>query len=171
MIDGVVVLNGDYSYLNIVVVRDAITMIYLKKVEVIRESATRFFRNVDRTHEIPVPKVIRLINLVRSVYRNKVPYSPRNVFIRDNYTCQYCGTKGKMTVDHIIPKSQGGKHSFENCVAACIPCNVVKKRNRTPDEAGMYLICKPVQPTIMEFFLLRMKKIGVMEYLKELGVL
>ena len=76
--------------------------------------------------------------------------SKKAILLRDDYVCQYCGTrcgKNSATVDHIIPESRNGELSFTNCVAACEKCNIVKKRNRTPDEAGMRLLRKPCEPS------------------------
>lgn len=70
---------------------------------------------------------------------------------RDEYSCQYCGRKGNLTIDHVIPKSRGGPESWENLVAACHPCNS-KKGNRTPDEAKMPLLRKPRRPSHIVFF-------------------
>jgi 5-methylcytosine-specific restriction endonuclease McrA len=83
----------------------------------------------------------------------------------------YCGNrdKVKLTVDHIIPQSKGGKSTFDNRVAACRECNH-KKGNRTPNEAKMYLIRQPYTPTIYEFIRLKMKQYKIDDFLKELGV-
>ncbi len=75
-------------------------------------------------------------------------FSSARLFIRDGHTCAYCGNKfpsSKLNVDHIIPKSQGGPTSWVNCATSCFPCNF-KKRNRTPQEAGMPLLIKPAVP-------------------------
>ena len=117
-----------------------------------------------------MPSILKLVKLVKSVYKTRVPFSKRNILVRDNFTCVYCGKVAhKLTVDHIIPKSRGGGSTFENCVASCKPCNN-KKNNRTPQEAGMSLRIKPHQPTIMEFFIIKMKRVGVYKTLKELGL-
>ncbi|MFC1789265.1 HNH endonuclease, partial [Thermodesulfobacteriota bacterium] len=75
----------------------------------------------------------------------------------------------RLTIDHIIPKSRSGRTSFENCVASCKPCNN-KKGGRTPSEASMYLKIKPYQPTISEFLNLKIKKLGINNVLKDLGI-
>ena len=105
------------------------------------------------------------------IYKNKVPYSKRNIFVRDGYRCMYCGSKdnGKLTVDHVIPQSKGGRSTFENCVAACRPCNL-KKGHRIPSEAKMFMKRQPYAPTIYEFIRLKMKYYKIDEFLKELGV-
>jgi 5-methylcytosine-specific restriction endonuclease McrA len=77
-----------------------------------------------------------------------VPFNRRNVFQRDRCTCQYCGTRpgsGELTIDHVVPRSQGGVSSWENCVLACVTCNR-RKANRTPEQAGLLLRTKPVHP-------------------------
>jgi 5-methylcytosine-specific restriction endonuclease McrA len=103
------------------------------------------------------------------IYKNRVPYSKRNIMIRDKNMCCYCGSNRNLTIDHVIPLSRGGKTSFDNCVTACFRCNN-KKNNRTPSEANMFLRKKPHTPTISEFFMIKMKNLGVDKYLKELGV-
>ena len=96
---------------------------------------------------IQVPRVIRLVGYDRFP-TNSVKFSRRNVFLRDNNRCQYCGktyhTK-ELSLDHVIPRSRGGKMTWENIVCACIRCNV-KKGGRTPQEAGMALQQKPRKP-------------------------
>lgn len=102
-------------------------------------------------HEEPragltVPKVIRLNRSVP--YRQALKVSGRAIFQRDNWTCQYCQcslSKGTATIDHVLPKSRGGDFSFRNLVAACHSCNQ-KKKNRTPEEAGMILERMPFTP-------------------------
>ena len=165
----VIVLNMDYSYLNTVPIKRAIKYIVNQKVEVIK-TTTKMITNAEKTFKIKTPLVVRLIKFVRSIYKAKVPYSKRNILARDENTCQYCNTKGsKLTIDHIIPASRGGKSTWENCVAACKKCNNVKD-NKTPREARMRLIKQPHQPTIMEFLLAKMRSLGVEDLLKELNV-
>ncbi len=139
------------------------------KAEMIHAS-NRFIQNAEKTWNIAVPNVLRLVKLVRTVYRSKVPFSKRNVLHRDKFICQFCGIKEKkMTIDHVLPKSRGGKSTFENCVAACKPCNNLKN-DRTPREANMRLLRQPNQPTIMEFIQAKMKSLGVDKTLKEFGI-
>ena len=78
--------------------------------------------------------------------------SRRNIFHRDNYSCQYCGTKaGPNTIDHIIPRERGGKDTWDNLITACAPCNIVKG-NRSPEEMGMRLLKKPNKPNRIHYF-------------------
>jgi len=165
----VILLNSDYSFINVIDWKRAVRLMVKGKADVV-EASGRVIRNAERTIELLIPKVLRLIKLVRSIYKAKVPFSKKNVMIRDGLACAYCGkTDQKLTIDHIIPKSRGGGSTFENCVASCKPCNN-KKNNRTPSEAKMYLKKKPFQPTIMEFFIIKMKRLGVYKTLKELGI-
>ena len=163
----VILLNSDYSFLNTINWKKAMRLLAKGKVETIK-ATEKIIRNSERTWELYIPKVIRLIKLVRKIYKTKVPFSKKNVIYRDLYTCQYCGKKDqKMTIDHVIPSSRGGKSSFDNCVAACKPCNNIKN-DRTPNEAKMALKRLPFQPTIMEFIAIRMKFLGVDKILKEI---
>ena len=162
-----VILNGDYSYLNSVDWKRAICLILKGKTEVLK-----YTENVLKCADgsfMKIPAVMKLMKVIRMIYRHKVPYSKKNIMIRDNYACGYCGTNKELTIDHIIPFSKGGKTSFENCITACQSCNH-KKGSRTPHEARMYLRSKAFAPTISEFFRIKMKQLGIDVYLKELGV-
>ena len=165
-----IVLNGDYSYLNVVSWKRAVCLMIKGKTEVLKWS-DRAVRDANGNEVTKIPLVMRLVKIVRMIYKNKVPYSKRNIFVRDGYKCMYCGTtaKIKLTIDHVIPQAQGGKSNFDNCVAACRPCNH-KKGHRTPSEAKMFLIRQPYTPTIYEFIRLKMKHYKIDEFLKELGV-
>jgi 5-methylcytosine-specific restriction endonuclease McrA len=97
--------------------------------------------------EIQVPRVIRLMDYDR-LPKQTVKFNRRNIFARDNNQCQYCGKKfptSELSLDHVIPRSQGGTSTWENIVCACVNCNV-KKGGRTPREASMALIKKPEKP-------------------------
>lgn len=150
----VLVLNADFSFLGTVSIKRAFLYISKGKVHV-EKYADSVISTVESSFKIPI--VVRFIKFIRQIYAKKVPWSKKNVLVRDNYTCQYCGKTGEqMTVDHVIPKSRGGKNSFDNTVSSCYTCNN-SKGDRTPSEARMYLKTKPVQPTISEF--LRKKRI------------
>jgi 5-methylcytosine-specific restriction endonuclease McrA len=104
---------------------------------------------------IPVPLVIRLVHYVRLPHR-KVPATRSAVMLRDAYTCQYCGEgpgRPLLTVDHVLPRSRGGIHDWDNLVTACIRCNQ-KKGSLTPEEAGMQLIRRPFEPSYVALVLL-----------------
>jgi len=164
-----IVLNADYTFLNVVNWKRAICLMVKGKAEAISYSE-RVIRNAEDTHIMKVPAVLKLVKLIRHLYRNKVPFSKKNIFVRDNFTCMYCGSKDGLTIDHVIPTSRGGKSTFENCVSACRQCNH-KKGSRTPSEAHMFIKKQPYAPTISEFIRLRMKKLGIADLLKEVGVL
>lgn len=129
-----------FEPLNICSWKRAIVLIMKGKAEQI-ENNGKLINNT-----IPVPSVIRLTNYVMVPYR-QIPLSRKNVLHRDNYVCQYCGKSSSiLTVDHIIPKSRGGRHYWDNVVAACLRCNN-KKGNKTPKEANMKLIKNPQIPS------------------------
>lgn len=96
---------------------------------------------------LQVPRIIRLLTYER-IPRNAVKFSRRNVFLRDDYSCQYCGRKHSpsgLSLDHVMPRSRGGETSWVNIVTACLKCNV-RKGGRTPREANMRLLSQPVRP-------------------------
>jgi 5-methylcytosine-specific restriction endonuclease McrA len=160
-----ILLNGDYTFLNVVSWKRAICLLAKGKCEVLKysEDVIRTFGGVI----IKIPLIMKLVKIVRMIYRNKVPFSKRNVFVRDKFFCMYCGKKEKdITIDHVIPISKGGKSEFDNCVTACKPCNA-KKANRTPREAGMFLRKRPHTPTISEFLSLKLEHYGVRQLLDE----
>jgi len=139
------VLSQSYEPVKIVSWQRAITLLFLGKVEVIEE----YDRDIKTTSiVIKVPAVVRLLNAFRR-HKKPVKFSRVNIYGRDNYTCQYCGTKkrvGDLTYDHVVPRAQGGKTIWSNIVTACGTCNA-KKANRTPTQAGMRLLKQPTQPT------------------------
>lgn len=97
--------------------------------------------------EIQVPRIIRLLRYDR-MPRQVVKFNRRNIFARDGNRCQYCGKKfptNQLTLDHVVPRSQGGKATWTNIVCACVDCNV-KKGGRTPEQAQLTLIQAPVKP-------------------------
>ncbi|MGA8833556.1 MAG: HNH endonuclease [Desulfomonilaceae bacterium] len=148
--EAVIVLNAGYEFMGLISWRRAMTLLFNGKVEVLKES-DKVVRTVSKSFRIPA--VIRLLKFIRQIYRREVPFSRKNVLIRDAFTCQYCGDdfiSSELTVDHIIPKVQGGENRWNNVVACCRMCNV-KKGGRTPRQAGMSLIRQPFRPTIMEF--------------------
>ena len=105
----------------------------------------RYVHTVDMRIRIPEVIILRAFN---GFIRHEVRFSRRNIFERDKNTCQYCGqrmAKTDATIDHVIPRSRGGHDTWENLVLACVDCNITKS-NRTPGEARMPLIRKPVKP-------------------------
>lgn len=162
-----VVLNTDYSFLNIVNWKRAMCLLVKEKVTVLRWSEKVV--GCGDTRKMRIPLVLKLIKLIRTIYRARVPFTKKNVMVRDDFQCAYCGKKSNLTIDHIIPSSQGGKTDFENCVTACKPCNNLKN-DRTPSNARMYLKKKAYQPTISEFLMKKVRQLGIDVLLKDLGV-
>jgi 5-methylcytosine-specific restriction endonuclease McrA len=137
----VVVLNADLGVLHRVSLRHAIRMLF-RQVAVIHEAVP------DRKIGVyPVPKVVRLVQYVVTKWRYTAGpcWTKPGVLRRDGHTCGYCGSLAG-TVDHILPRSRGGRNTWTNTVAACDDCNQRKGR-RTPAEAGMVLRITPRHPT------------------------
>lgn len=142
----VILLNADHTFLRFIDWKRSICLILKGKVEVL-EATDKLISNITKTIQIAVPKVIKLLNFVKGVYKTKVTFSKRNLFIRDKKRCVYCGSPDSLTVDHVFPASRGGKTNFTNCVSACQKCNN-KKGDRTPEEANMKLPYKPYVPSV-----------------------
>jgi 5-methylcytosine-specific restriction endonuclease McrA len=135
----VLVLNASYEPLNITGWRRAVILMLKGKAEQVEHNGKYLSR------DFLLPTVIRLRHYVAVPYR-EIPLTRRNILNRDLHSCQYCGCKGDdLTLDHIIPRSRGGTNSWENLVTACMRCNV-KKGNRTPKEANLYLPSQPRRP-------------------------
>ena len=137
----VLLLNATYEAIRVISLKRAIGLVLQEKAEII-ESAGDFIRSTSIA--VPRPQVIRLKYFVRIPYKSKVPLSNRAVLNRDRYMCVYCGRKAT-TVDHVVPKSKGGKHHWDNVVACCKPCNS-EKSNYTLDQIGWELKVKPDVP-------------------------
>jgi 5-methylcytosine-specific restriction endonuclease McrA len=138
----VLVLNQNYEPLNVCHMPRALMLIYRGKAEML-ENGAGFAHSASATFTLP--SVIRMSYQIKRP-RPQPKLSRLEIFHRDHYACQYCGkTSIPLTIDHVIPRGQHGQHTWENLVAACIPCNR-RKAGRTPEEAGMKLLHKPVQP-------------------------
>ena len=143
----VLVLNQDYSALTLCSVERAMILILLRKADLVESLPDHFVRSP--TVQFPWPSIVRLKGYVAVPYK-RVMISRKNVMRRDRFRCQYCGSREKLTVDHVMPKSRGGKDTWENLVTACTPCNN-RKGSRTPEEAEMPLARKPFRPTSVMF--------------------
>ena len=128
------VLNASYEPLSVVSSQRAACLVLADKADVLEDDGTRI-RSASLS--IPRPSVIRLRYMVRVPFVRRAALSRRAVFARDDYQCQYCGCHAD-SIDHVMPRSRGGQHTWENVAAACRPCNLTK-RDRTPAEAGMRL--------------------------------
>lgn len=148
MMDRVLVLNSDYTPLNVTTIRRGFILVIKGKAEVLREDTQRIVTTIG---EFVRPLVIRLLNYVR-FSSAPLKLNRKRLYRRDDSQCVYCGSKKSLTIDHVLPKSRGGKNTWGNLVTCCNPCNI-KKGNRTPDEAGMKLRQKPYEPSIFSFVL------------------
>jgi len=147
MTSHVLVLNRDYSALTICSVQRAVVLIHLQKAELVEATPGRFVRSP--SVKFPHPSIVRLKMYVRVPFR-RIMLSSKNVLRRDGFRCQYCDARDRLTVDHVMPKSRGGRDTWENLVAACTSCNN-RKGDRTPDEAHMPLRRKPFRPSHVMF--------------------
>lgn len=131
----VLVLNANFEPLNICNTRRAVGLIYTGKAEMLL-NGRGFIHTV--YIDFPRPSVIRLAYMIHRP-RPRIPLTKREIFRRDNYTCQYCGShNGPLTIDHVIPRHIGGEFSWSNLVTACQQCNR-KKGGRTLKQAHMNL--------------------------------
>lgn len=148
MDSNVLVLNQNYEPLQVTAARRAFVLVDRGKAEVI-EHGDGALRSASSAFQ--VPSVIRLIYLIRKP-RPQVRLTRREVFQRDKFTCQYCGVQGRdLTLDHVFPRHRGGKHTWENLVAACKTCNH-RKAGRTPQEARMKLAKEPRRPHVSHYY-------------------
>jgi 5-methylcytosine-specific restriction endonuclease McrA len=134
----VLLLNSSYEPLHICSWKRAIILLIKGKAEAVERNG----REVASGWHLPL--VIRLLYYVKIPHKD-IPMTRRNVMHRDDYTCQYCGKKSDLTIDHVIPRSRGGKDAWDNVVVACLRCNVTKG-SRTPKEAGYELNTRPCRP-------------------------
>ena len=143
------VLNADFrplSYypLSIWCWQDAIKAVFLDRVNILSEYDT-LVRSP--SFEMRLPSVVSLKSYVKPT---RFPAFTRfNVFLRDRFTCQYCGSKEDLTFDHLVPRSRGGQTRWDNVVAACAPCNL-EKGGALADEVGMHPMQEPYRPTVFE---------------------
>lgn len=140
---GVLVINADYVPLGVIPIRRAVVLTLTDKAEVLHESEEELFRSAKLT--FAVPTVIRLTTWVKVPYKARIPLNRRAVLTRDDYICGYCG-KHATTIDHIIPRSRGGEHTWLNLVAACKRCNQ-HKGNRLLHELEWTLQIVPKTPS------------------------
>lgn len=140
----VLLLNASYEPLGIVSIPRAVRLIWKGSVEVVELDGERTLRSP--SFEFPVPSVVRLLAFVDVRKRRSTSGGVRTkILMRDRYRCQYCGVKGtgcELTLDHIVPRSRGGRSVPENLCASCKRCNQ-RKGDRTPDEARMPLLAEP----------------------------
>ena len=139
----VLVLNATYEPINVCTVRRAVVLLLKEKAEVVEQASWEL--RSERS-SMTKPMVIRLVSYVhvpRDTHKRKI--TRRAVFARDGWSCQYCGSRANLTVDHVIPRSKGGGSTWENIVAACAPCNR-RKGDHLPERAGMHPRRTPTTP-------------------------
>lgn len=191
----VLVLNRHYQPIHVTNAKRAFTLLYLGVARVIDQQFRTFdfdswaqlsdeiggaergagggardvVRTVDRA--ILVPRVI-ILQLYDRIPRSKVRFSRYNIYLRDGNTCQYCGRelpRAELNLDHVVPRAQGGRTTWENVVCCCIDCNL-SKGARTPDQAGIQLLKTPVRPRWTPTFRTQAGKVRYREWLPFLGI-
>ncbi|MGE3662894.1 MAG: HNH endonuclease [Pseudonocardia sp.] len=138
----VLLLNATFEPLAVVTAKRAVVLMLTGKAECIEVALEGAFHSESLT--VPAPSVMRLSRYVRVPYRASVPMTRTGVLRRDGRRCAYCGKRAD-TIDHVIPRSRGGTHSWENCVAACRVCNS-RKADRLLCELGWTLDTPPRAP-------------------------
>lgn len=141
------VLNAAYEPIHLVSWEKAMCLVFTAKAEIVAEY-DQMIRSVSQNFRMP--SVVRLKKYVRTFKRTmNARCTRRNILMRDRFSCQYCGLRCSattITIDHVMPRSRGGRTTWENVVAACHPCNR-RKADRTPEEAHLHLAKKPRRPT------------------------
>ena len=176
----VLVLNKHYAAIRVVSVKRALSMLYRQLAEVVHvednvftgydfpswrevsEYRSRYLRDRHEwircvRFELAAPRIVRLLWYDR-LPRTRVKFNRRNIYARDHSRCQYCGRKvptSELSLDHVVPRTQGGKSTWKNVVCCCVRCNV-RKGGRTPAEAHMRLITEPVKPKRPPVIMLRL---------------
>ncbi len=145
--NAVLVLNQDYSPLTICSVQRAFLLVFLNKAELLNSVKERELRSISNVY--PFPSVIMINRYINIPYKGVV-LSRHNIFKRDGHKCQYCGTNKDLTLDHLIPRSKGGKSSWTNLVTACKRCNALKG-DSSIEKAGLKLRNSPIKPSYISF--------------------
>ncbi|HLI52913.1 MAG TPA: HNH endonuclease [Acidimicrobiales bacterium] len=142
------VLNATYEPICVVTTRRALMLLLDQKAEMLHQTE-RFFRS--ERASFSEPSVVRLRHYVKVPFQSRVALNRRAVFARDGHRCQYCGAAAE-NIDHVIPRSRGGAHSWDNVVASCRPCNA-RKRDHLLEETGLRLRRPPTVPRQRTFIL------------------
>jgi 5-methylcytosine-specific restriction endonuclease McrA len=153
----VLFLDVDFQPLRIEPWQRAIADFFLGKVEVIEYSRDRTIKGVER--ELPMPAVVRVLRRFRRD-KMRIRFSRLNIYARDRFVCQYDGQRWDsedLTFDHVLPRSRGGRTTWENIVTCCVECNSAKA-DRTPEQAGMRLIRRPTKPKFLPAVMVKMDR-------------
>ena len=148
------VLNASYEPLGVVTGRRAVVLVLGGKADPVHDSELAL--HSERV-VIPVPSVIRLRYLVKVPYQRRINLSRRAVLYRDDSRCQYCGRDAD-SIDHVVPRSRGGTHAWDNVVAACRRCNL-SKGNRLLGETTMHLRRIPMAPKQLSWLLVALERV------------
>lgn len=175
----VLVLNRLYQPVHVTSVKRAFSLLYQGIAKAIDDqyklyefsdwaelSAAEHDSVATINRRIRIPRVL-VLSAYEHLPKGRVRFSRLNIYARDGDTCQYCGRKlarSELNLDHVIPRSQGGKTSWENVVCSCVPCNL-RKGGRTPDQAHMKLFKKPLRPRWTPFFRGSAKRVTYREWL------
>lgn len=155
--NGVVVLNATHEPIGVVSLHRAMIYLVRERAVVVESIPGQTWRSANA--EIPVPRVVRFVQYVKIPYRYRAaPWSRHGVLERDGRRCAYCGGRGN-TIDHIMPKSRGGRDSWLNTVTACMRCNG-KKADRTPEEARMPLLYPAREATLRDTLIVAIAATG-----------
>jgi 5-methylcytosine-specific restriction endonuclease McrA len=141
------VLNADNTPINMTSFKKGYKLVHKGRAEVVATEVNHLMHTEKLDIERPV--VIRLHKYVNLPYK-KITLSKSNIFKRDFHTCVYCGSKENLTIDHVIPKSKGGKNTWDNLVTSCFPCNH-RKGSKSLEDSGLKMVAMPLQPTYMNF--------------------
>ncbi len=160
--ESVLVLNRQWTAVHVTTAHRALTLLYADHAKVVAEDFQTYnfdsWRDISDyvetvgkittpSFQIAVPEVIMLSHFQKMPPR-QIKFSRRNIFLRDHHMCQYCGKvppKEELTIDHVLPRSRGGKTTWENVVLACVRCNT-RKGSKLVSEAGLTLLSEPVRP-------------------------
>ncbi len=145
--NSVLILNQDHTPLTVCSVRRAFLLIFLKKAELLDSVKDKKLSSISKT--FPFPSVIKISRYINIPYK-EVVLTKHNIFKRDGQRCQYCGSTRDLTLDHLIPRSKGGKSSWTNLVTACKKCNT-KKGDYSLEKTGMKLVKAPERPSYISF--------------------
>lgn len=143
IMDRVLVLNADYTPLNVTSSQRGFKLVYKGKAEVVKSSDNPIYAGYQNFVR---PLIIRLYNYVKFRVRN-IRVNRSRIYRRDGGECVYCGSTKQLTLDHVIPKSKGGSNDWTNLVTCCHNCNV-RKADRTPVEANMSMSKRPYEPSL-----------------------
>ena len=146
------VLNASFEPLCVVATRRALVLVLDAKAELVSDTGRSFH---SARAAFPEPSVVRLVTYVRVPFRTRVALNRRAIFLRDGHRCQYCGATAE-NIDHVVPRSRGGVHAWENVVAACRPCNARKEDRLLSEVTSMRLRRPPSAPTGRVWMLLAM---------------